>query len=157
MHPRAHLADALVVAVRVHAVGEQDDVCVPLEIDPQRGTGEAEMADLKKQVDELTDQARSYADFDPVGDVRKEIETTRQQIESAISDRQAADAAASSTTTQTPVLEGPSPADDAPAAATAGEPAAAPGIDAHAPSSRPAAPASAETGPAAQDAGGQPA
>ena len=45
---------------------------------------EAEMADLKKQVDEMTSQAQSYANFDPVGDIRKEFETTQQQIESAI-------------------------------------------------------------------------
>ena len=45
---------------------------------------EAEMADLKKQVDEMTSQAQSYANFDPVGDIRKEFETTQQQIEGAI-------------------------------------------------------------------------
>jgi sec-independent protein translocase protein TatB len=45
---------------------------------------EAEMADLKKQVDDLTSQAQSYANFDPIGDVRKELEGTQQQIESAI-------------------------------------------------------------------------
>ena len=48
---------------------------------------EAELADLKKQVDEMTTQAQSYANFDPVGEVRKEFETTQQQIESAISGR----------------------------------------------------------------------
>ena len=45
---------------------------------------EAEMADLKKQVDEMTTQAQSYANFDPIGDVRKEFESTQQQIENAI-------------------------------------------------------------------------
>jgi sec-independent protein translocase protein TatB len=45
---------------------------------------EAEMVDLKKQVDDLTSQAQSYANFDPIGDVRKELEGTQQQIESAI-------------------------------------------------------------------------
>ena len=45
---------------------------------------EAEMADLKKQVDDLTSQAQSYANFDPIGDVRKELEGTQQQIENAI-------------------------------------------------------------------------
>ena len=45
---------------------------------------EAELADLKKQVDDLTSQAQSYANFDPIGDVRRELEGTQQQIESAI-------------------------------------------------------------------------
>ena len=47
---------------------------------------EAEMADLKKQVDEMTSQAQSYADFDPIGDVRKEFESTQHQIESAMAE-----------------------------------------------------------------------
>src|SRR5262245_54034203 len=45
---------------------------------------EAELADLKKQVDEMTTQAQSYANFDPVSEVRKEFGSTQQQIESAI-------------------------------------------------------------------------
>src|SRR5919204_2263414 len=48
---------------------------------------EAEMADLKKQVDDLTSQAQSYANFDPVSDVRKELESTQQQIESSLTDK----------------------------------------------------------------------
>ena len=50
----------------------------------QEAMREAELADLKKQVDDLTSQAQSYANFDPIGDVRKELEGTQQQIESAI-------------------------------------------------------------------------
>ncbi|MGA7486135.1 MAG: Sec-independent protein translocase protein TatB, partial [Xanthobacteraceae bacterium] len=45
---------------------------------------EAEMADLKKQVDDMTSQAQSYVNFDPVDEVRRELESTQQQIESAI-------------------------------------------------------------------------
>jgi len=37
---------------------------------------EAEMADLKKEVDEMTDKAKSYAHFDPIGDIQKDIENT---------------------------------------------------------------------------------
>ena len=37
----------------------------------QEAMREAEMADLKKQVDEMAREATSYADFDPIGDVRK--------------------------------------------------------------------------------------
>jgi hypothetical protein len=37
---------------------------------------EAEVADLTKSVDEMTDSAtRSFTDFDPIGSVRKEIES----------------------------------------------------------------------------------
>ena len=52
----------------------------------QEAMREAEMADLKKQVDELTTQAQSYTNFDPVGEVRREFETAQQQIESAMTD-----------------------------------------------------------------------
>src|SRR6478736_430394 len=57
----------------------------------QEAMREAEMADLKKQVDEMTSQAQSYANFDPVSEVRKELESTQQQIESAIADKPPAD------------------------------------------------------------------
>jgi sec-independent protein translocase protein TatB len=35
---------------------------------------EAELSDLKKEVDEMAAKATSYTEFDPIGDVRKEIE-----------------------------------------------------------------------------------
>src|ERR1700736_2265028 len=53
----------------------------------QEAMREAEMADLKKQVDEGTSQAQSYANFDPVGEVRREFESAQQQIESAVADK----------------------------------------------------------------------
>jgi sec-independent protein translocase protein TatB len=75
---------------------------------------EAELADLKKQVDEMTTQAQSYANFDPVSEVRKEFESTQQQVESAISGQ---------VPTNTP------PADTPPAATVAAEPTIAPSAD----------------------------
>jgi sec-independent protein translocase protein TatB len=36
---------------------------------------EAEMADLKKSVDEMTDVAKGYTDFDPLADVKKSVES----------------------------------------------------------------------------------
>ncbi len=36
---------------------------------------EAEVADLKKQVDEMTDTARSYTDFDPLADIKKDFDS----------------------------------------------------------------------------------
>ena len=56
----------------------------------QEAMREAEMADLKKQVDDMTAQAKSYANFDPMSDVRKELESTQQHIESAVADQPAA-------------------------------------------------------------------
>jgi sec-independent protein translocase protein TatB len=37
---------------------------------------EAEMADLKKEVEEMTEKAKDYAHFDPIGDIQKDIEST---------------------------------------------------------------------------------
>jgi len=45
---------------------------------------EAELADLKKEVDEMTTQAKSYTNFDPVADVRREFESAQHQIETSI-------------------------------------------------------------------------
>jgi sec-independent protein translocase protein TatB len=124
----------------------------------QEAMREAELADLKKQVDDMTTQAQSYANFDPVGEVRKEFESTQQQIESAITHTPLA---------ETPAL--PAAAEGAPATAAIGaEPAVAPtagapGADAHVapPSGAPAEPATADGGAAVQhvqhDAGGKPA
>jgi sec-independent protein translocase protein TatB len=78
----------------------------------QEAMREAEMADLKKQVDDVTAQAKSYADFDPIGEVRKEVEGAQQQIESAISDPSAS----------TPTAAGPSTVPAAAAAETAPPP-----------------------------------
>ncbi|MET0537157.1 MAG: Sec-independent protein translocase protein TatB [Xanthobacteraceae bacterium] len=50
----------------------------------QEALREAELADLKKQVDEMSSTAQSYTNFDPLSDVRREFETTQHQIESAV-------------------------------------------------------------------------
>ncbi len=116
---------------------------------------EAEMADLKKQVDDLTGDARSYTSFDPIGGVRKEVETTQHQIESALSDPPAASSPASA---PLPSPEHPSPqgpaASASSAAASGGEPAVPPSTEAGA-----AAPAPAPAGSdlAHQHGGGKPA
>jgi sec-independent protein translocase protein TatB len=121
----------------------------------QEAMREAELADLKKQVDEMTTQAQSYANFDPVSDVRKELESTQQQIESAI---------ASTPPTDTPGSPAAPDAGSASSAASAGvEPAIAPTVDAPStdahvaapPSSAPPEPATAGAGQ--HDAGGKPA
>ena len=70
---------------------------------------EAELHDLKKQVDEMTTQAQGYASFDPVSEVRKEFESTQQQVESALSGQ---------------------PADASSSTAVAAEPTTAPSVEA---------------------------
>ena len=37
----------------------------------QEAIREAEMADLKKEVDEMTEKAKSYTNFDPLGDIQQ--------------------------------------------------------------------------------------
>src|SRR5262245_46942237 len=91
---------------------------------------EAELTDLKKQVDDMTSQAQSYASFDPVAEVRRELDSAQQQIESAMADEPTA----------------------APSAAPAGAaPATAPSTDVAAPSSAPSEPATADADAAKPD------
>jgi sec-independent protein translocase protein TatB len=118
----------------------------------QEAMREAELADLKKQVDDMTTQAQSYANFDPVGEVRKELESTQQQIESAITHTPPA---------QTPAPPAAAEGVSAPAtAATGADPAVADAssADAHiTPSSgAPGEPATADAA-VQHDAGGKPA
>ena len=133
----------------------------------QEAMREAEMSDLKKQVDEMTTQAQSYANFDPVSEVRKELDSTQQQIESSLADKPLADtssapAAAPSQSPQIEASHAPSPevqsldvhASPAPAGA---EPAAAPGAGGDVPAPVRAEPATAGAGPDRADAGGKPA
>src|SRR5712675_2017168 len=73
---------------------------------------EAEMSDLKKQVDEMTTQAQGYANFDPVSEVRKELDSTQQQIESAMADKPKSDITsdiASDTSSASAAVTAPSP------------------------------------------------
>jgi sec-independent protein translocase protein TatB len=56
----------------------------------QEAMREAEMADLKKQVDDLTAQAQGYGSIDPLADVRREVESTRHQIETSMTGEGAA-------------------------------------------------------------------
>jgi sec-independent protein translocase protein TatB len=73
----------------------------------QEAMREAELADLKKQVDDMTSQAQSYANFDPVSEVRKELESTQQEIESAIADKPPADSPGVAAGAEPTALPGP--------------------------------------------------
>ena len=55
---------------------------------------EAELADLKKEVDDMAAQAAQYSNFDPLSDVRKEMESAQRDIESAVADKPAAESPA---------------------------------------------------------------
>ena len=105
----------------------------------QEAMREAEMADLKKQVDEMTSQAQRYASFDPVSEVKRELESTQQQIESAMVDKAGVDAPSP------PVAAEPS---TSPAGAAL---PAAPATDAAAPSSAAPEPATADADAAKPD------
>jgi sec-independent protein translocase protein TatB len=111
---------------------------------------EAEMADLKKQVDDLTSQTQSYANFDPIGDVRRELEGTQQQIESAITAEPPASSPAPTETAAAEASVAP------PALPSADTPTAAPSADtpATAPSS-PAEPTSVDAAADKPEAGGK--
>jgi sec-independent protein translocase protein TatB len=76
---------------------------------------EAELADLKKEVDEMAAQAAVYSNFDPLSDVRKEMETAKRDIESAVADTPAAagQPAAGAPAEAPPATEAP-PASEAP-------------------------------------------
>jgi sec-independent protein translocase protein TatB len=78
----------------------------------QEAMREAEMADLKKQVDQLTDTARDFTQFDP-------METARKEIESAVEDKPKPD---------TPAPPGPD-LSSSPVETSAAEPAGKPAPD----------------------------
>ncbi|HEY6257000.1 MAG TPA: Sec-independent protein translocase protein TatB [Xanthobacteraceae bacterium] len=52
---------------------------------------EAELADLKKDVDEMAAKAANYSNFDPLADVRKDMEAAQREIESAVAGTPAAE------------------------------------------------------------------
>ena len=77
----------------------------------------------------MTSQAQSYANFDPVSEVRRELESTQQPIESAMVDKAGADA---------PSAPVPAEPNTAPAGA---EPEVAPSTEVDAPASAASEPA----------------
>jgi len=53
---------------------------------------EAELADLKKEVDNMTSQASRYANFDPLAEARNEMDKAQREVESALAGTPAAEA-----------------------------------------------------------------
>src|SRR5262245_50307640 len=84
----------------------------------QEAMREAEMADLKKQVDDMTSTASSFTNFDPTGTVRNEIET-------AVADKPAQPESATPTAPE-PASAPPPPAESKPDQPAAAAPTPAP-------------------------------
>jgi sec-independent protein translocase protein TatB len=53
----------------------------------QEAMREAEMADLKKQVDDMTSTANSITNFDPLESVRKEADAMRDELNASFDDK----------------------------------------------------------------------
>ncbi|MEA2987996.1 MAG: sec-independent protein translocase protein TatB [Alphaproteobacteria bacterium] len=109
----------------------------------QEAMREAELADLKKEVDEMAAKAQSYAHFDPMEDVRKDIEKSMGDFPPMDAPAPDAPTAAgtpvsSSSADLPPPGEGPAPAAAEPASAPV-EPAPAAAAAPYEPDPGPAA------------------
>jgi sec-independent protein translocase protein TatB len=89
---------------------------------------EAELADLKKEVDEMAAQAAVYSNFDPLSDVRKEMETAKHDIESAVADKPAAEQPVAEAAAAPPTSD-ELPVEPAASVAAAGEAATEPSAE----------------------------
>src|SRR5579872_5931160 len=65
---------------------------------------EAELADLKKEVDEMAAHAANYTNFDPVADVRRQAEMAQRDIEGALTGTYS-EPASQAPATQAPIAE----------------------------------------------------
>jgi sec-independent protein translocase protein TatB len=106
---------------------------------------EAELADLKKEVDEMASKAQSYAHFDPIDDIRKDIEKAASpppDLDTLTDTAALPESSASTPSASTPSASTPSASTPpaSPPAATETPPAAAP-VEPAAPA-EPAAPQS---------------
>jgi sec-independent protein translocase protein TatB len=90
---------------------------------------EAELADLKKEVDEMAAQAAVYSNFDPLSDVRKEMETAKRDIESAVADKPAAGQPVAGEPATAPPASDAVPVEPAAPVAAAGEAAKEPATE----------------------------
>jgi len=112
---------------------------------------EAELSDLKKEVDDMASQASKMAHFDPLDDVRKEIESAQYDIEKSVTNMPTSDEPVESvkplsmTSTSGGADAAPASADDVPASAEPTPPVSASNMataePTPTPSAGPAAPA----------------
>jgi len=87
---------------------------------------EAELADLKKEVDEMASKAQSYANFDPIDDIRRDIEKAASpppDLDTLTDTAALPPSSASTPSASTPPASAPA-ATETPPAAAAVEPAA---------------------------------
>jgi sec-independent protein translocase protein TatB len=87
---------------------------------------EAELADLKKEVDEMASKAQSYAHFDPIDDIRKDIEKAASpppDLDTLTDTAALPQSSASTSSASTPPASPPAVTETPPAAAPV-EPAA---------------------------------
>src|SRR5215467_3652864 len=80
---------------------------------------EAELADLKKEVDEMASKAQSYAHFDPVEDIRKDLENAASPppaLDTPLTDTPAPQTATGTTSVETTSESSPPASDPAPVA-----------------------------------------
>jgi sec-independent protein translocase protein TatB len=91
---------------------------------------EAELADLKKEVDEMATKAQSYAHFDPIEDIRKDIENAASPPPALDTPPTDAPAPPTTTTSVATTSATPEPAASEPAPAAPAEPTPAPANDA---------------------------
>jgi sec-independent protein translocase protein TatB len=88
---------------------------------------EAELADLKKEVDEMATTAQSYANYDPMADIRKDIENATGPLPDLNAPAPSStDASASALDSSSAAADSSATPDVAPAASTASDTAAHP-------------------------------
>jgi len=87
---------------------------------------EAELADLKKEVDEMATKAQSYAHFDPIEDVRRDLEKAAGPPPDldTLTDTASSPPPSAATPPAAPLPASPPAATEAPPAAAPAEPAA---------------------------------
>ena len=85
----------------------------------QEAIREAELSELKKEVDEMAAKAASYTNFDPIEDVRRELETAAGELPSL--DTPVSNAAVPQASSLAEAAALPAPADAAAAAEQAAQ------------------------------------
>ena len=94
----------------------------------QEAMREAEMEDIKKQVDDMTSTATNVTSFDPLDSVRKEVDAMRDELSASFDAKPGDPPAATPTAATPPAIETATapPAPEAVAPPAAPEPAAPP-------------------------------
>jgi sec-independent protein translocase protein TatB len=89
----------------------------------QEAMREAELADLKNEVDDMAAQASRYSNFDPISEVRKDLDNAQREVESALVDNKpAAEASGATSPSVEPASSTPTLGEGAAAAPAKTEP-----------------------------------